>query len=227
MIFIYLGNFYIRFTRRTDPNCFLCRSLWLFTSFTLQAQDNTKQGKGKTHDENRKVSRMNMLLLLLNEINTRSGNYSDESWVSLECTDIQRYNDIERFCDLTLFESLCLVVLSRIVQNREMRPLIKHFLFGLTDLPIVCMYLLELLLLTGTRPVVQKFSGPQKQRSGSSTMKDKGTKFVALDTFGMLLNNERFTDTPHTFRACILPVLWECVLNDFSMRNAAVNIISE
>ena len=120
-----------------------------------------------------------------------------------------------------LYDGICLVVLTRMLQRKKLRPHAVRMLKSLPAIPLVCIHLLELLLLTGTRtggPATTQYG--IKKRGANA---ERGMRMVVLDIMGSLLLHEGSMNDPHLFRACLFPMLWLTITEDFSLRTAAVN----
>jgi hypothetical protein len=127
---------------------------------------------------------------------------------------------------MDLYESLCLVVLSRTLQRRILRPCAGRILHQLPRIPVECVRLLELLLLTGTKPVLASGSAPPTRRGGlHGGAVDRGTRLAALEILGSLLFNQSCMNDSTTFFHVLCPLLWLCVDEDFSTRTGAVNCL--
>lgn len=203
---------------RVPDEVLMPRSLWLAISYCLHVQDTGKSTKAYKEDyDSQKFDRLDLLLLLLQEMYIRSRSVAI---VDFDIDSSNRIND-----SLTLYESVCLVVMSRIIQIRELRVHVSRFLSRVPKIPLVCMQLLGLLILAGTKPSTPKFYlGSKKLRSSTH---DRGTKFVALDLMGNVIHKHECMREPELFYAGLYPVLSETIAADFSMRNLSVNILIE
>lgn len=126
---------------------------------------------------------------------------------------------------LDLYESLCLVTLSRTLQRRILRPCASRILHQLPRVPVQCVRLLELLLLTGTKPVVSSVAGASGGRGAQGSVVDRGTRIAALEILGSLLFSSTCMNDPAVFFHVLCPLLWLSVHEDFSTRTSAVNCL--
>ena len=87
----------------------------------------------------------------------------------------------------SLYESVCLVVLSRFLQNLHLREITREIFVRLRRVPPVCLQLLRLLMYTGSKAAV--IVAPV---AGKKEVKNRGTRFEAmalLSQVGWLLSN--------------------------------------
>jgi hypothetical protein len=121
-----------------------------------------------------------------------------------------------------LYDSICLVMLTRLIQRRILRPSSMRILLSLPTIPLVCLRLLGLLLVTGTKQIAT--SGAAGRRKGP-VGNDRGTRIAALDIMGSLLLHEPCMTDPDSFISILFPILWLTTSEDFSTRSAAVNVL--
>ena len=128
---------------------------------------------------------------------------------------------------LGLYESLCLVVLSRTLQRRILRPCAGRILHHLPRVPVPCVRLLELLLLTGTKPVSSGAvaSAGRGTAGGGGGAVDRGTRIAALEILGSLLFSPQCMNDPAVCFHVLCPLLWLSIHDDFSTRTSAVNCL--
>jgi hypothetical protein len=121
-----------------------------------------------------------------------------------------------------LYDSICLVVLTRMLQRKKLRPHVVRVLTSLPRIPLSCIHMLELLLLTGTKSGSQAASQFGLKKRGPA---DHGMRIVVLEIMSQLLLHDSCMQDPHLFRACLFPMLWVATSDDFQFRNAAVNAL--
>lgn len=157
----------------------------------------------------------------LNEGDEQEGGMDEfEEVAATSPADNDELEDDEEMTDIPLYDTICLVVLTRMLQRKKLRPLIPRVLLSLPSVPLVCIHLLELLLLTGTKSGSAGTQFGMKKRGSAS---DRGMRMAALDIMGNILLNEKCMADPNIFRACLFPILWLATSDDFSLRTAAVN----
>lgn len=122
-----------------------------------------------------------------------------------------------------LYDSICLVMLTRLIQRRILRPSSMRILLSLPTIPLVCLRMLGLLLVTGTKQIAT--SGAAAGRRKGPVGNDRGTRIAALDIMGGLLMHEPCMTDPNSFISVLFPILWLTTSEDFSTRSAAVNVL--
>jgi hypothetical protein len=122
-----------------------------------------------------------------------------------------------------MYDSICLVMLTRAIQRRVLRPSSMRILLSLPTIPLVCLKLLGLLLVSGTKQITLN-NPPGGRRKGPSSG-DRGTRIAALEIMGGLLLHEPCMTDPESFIAVLYPLLWLTTSEDFSTRSAAVNVL--
>jgi hypothetical protein len=145
---------------------------------------------------------------------------SEESSKMLETEGNHLDDDVDS-PQFPLYDSICLVLMTRFIQRRVLRPSSMRILLSLPRIPLVCIRLLELLLVTGTKPV----TNPQTRRKGSNASTDRGTRVAAMEIMGTLLLHEPSMNDPDIFISTLYPLLWLATSDDFSTRSAVVNIL--
>ena len=143
-------------------------------------------------------------------INKENSNYSDN------CAD----QSISTFSALnfTLYDSISLIVLSRVLQSKDLRSQLRRVITSLPFIPVVCLHLFELVMWTGTLPAT-KLSGP---RTPTKNNKDKGSRLAALECLSLILHTPNLIADEKVFAAALLPLLWASVSDDFSLRSNSV-----
>ena len=138
------------------------------------------------------------------------------------------------------YESLCLVILSRCMQRKDLRQFTERILISLPSLPAACVQLLELLLSTGTSPSTAATGGSAAaggrhkrghHQAAASPMgeKDKGTRMLAAEGLLKILEvrgasggggdqYHHLSLSHHAFCSVMHPLLWKTVVEDFDMR---------
>lgn len=124
-----------------------------------------------------------------------------------------------------LYESICLVVLSRSLQRRILRPCAGRILHLLPRIPVSCIRLLELLLLTGTKPAASTPATTGRRNGQQIAAVDRGTRMTALDILGSLLFSSSCMNDPEVFLHVLCPLLWLSVDEDITTRTSAVNCL--
>ena len=124
--------------------------------------------------------------------------------------------------DLEIYDALCLVVVSRTMQRLMLRPCTARILHSLPRIPVECIRLLELLLLTGTKASTNPGMASPNRHGGAV---DRGTRVAALDLMGSLLFSSSTMNDPELFYHTLCPILWLSVHDDFTTRTSAVNCL--
>jgi hypothetical protein len=122
-----------------------------------------------------------------------------------------------------LYDSICLVMLTRLIQRRILRPSSMRILLSLPTIPLVCLRLLGLLLVTGTKQIATSSAAAGRRKGPVGN--DRGTRIAALDIMGALLLHEPCMIDPDSFISVLFPILWLTTSEDFSTRSAAVNVL--
>ena len=254
----------------SDLYASICRSLWLFISHCLQAQESSFTAHNKSAKDSNidflsslVCDRLDLILALVREIYacisaTREGRLlalpceyvplPPSSEEADDCDDEQKggggsdngvrgstavsttgigseeyFDDDDEGRHVPLYDGVCLVVLTRMLHRKKLRPHAIRVLQSLPTVPLVCVHLLELLVLTGTKTggAVTTQYGIKKRGAAA----ERGMRMIALDILSSLLLHESSMHDPHLFRACLFPILWLAVNEDFTLRTAAVNAL--
>lgn len=142
---------------------------------------------------------------------------------SMHQEEAEIFDDDDDNAEVQLYDSICLVVLTRMLQRKKLRPHVVRVLTALPKIPLACVHMLELLLLTGTKSASQALTqfGVKKRGPGA----DHGMRVVALEIMSSLLLHDSCMQDSSLFRACLFPLLWVATSEDFQFRNAAVNAL--
>jgi hypothetical protein len=187
------------------------RPLWLALSFILtvyreeynsalaRLRDSKKGKHNKDHNVKSTLEdKVDMLLILMNELYTYITDESDEK------------NNM-------LYESSCLIIISRILQNLHLRSLAKNIIMGLPFIPLSSLSLLNLLTNTGSRAIA---STKVINRKGKydEIEKNRGTRTEARE----LLSNLIFSTNEYTAASSLNYLLWTTLSDDFETRDKSI-----
>lgn len=165
------------------------RSLWFFLSYILTnliAQNGSYIVSGANgHRKNKKVDKMNkdktdywldLLLVLIRELYARARHQQREMEAKMqECT--------EEVNIMVLYEHMCVVGMSRLMQCTGARWCTLRFLTSLPDIPMPCITYLNLLTHLGTTKQLQSTA----QSQTSATEKYKGSRSEAAHLLSKLI----------------------------------------
>ena len=119
----------------------------------------------------------------------------------------------------SLYDSLALVILSRLLQNLHLREIARPLYSAMPRVPIECINLLKLLMHAGTKPkdaVITSSSNRQTKEQ-----RQRGTRQEAMSLLGGLVA----CVDENAGRASLNHLLWCAVSDDFEIRGRAVALL--
>ena len=193
----------------------LPRPLWLLVSFVLsppKEEDKSAPTAGAAPKQTPTLQaavkeKMLIIMCLLDDLRVRAEEEGDaplgDHVKSHPCT--------------AFYESVCTVVLARLLQNLNLRDLAKTLLTGLVWIPRQCLDLLKLLMHTGTKAAATAtFKVP-----GRKEVRNRGTRMEALTLLTYLV----FAADQDAGTLALNHLLWCSVADDFETRSKAVTLL--
>jgi hypothetical protein len=122
------------------------------------------------------------------------------------------------------YDAACVATLSRMLQNVYLRAEISRFLLALPEVPRSCLYLLKLLLHTGSKGTGAGTSVRDRlhqSSTGQEAEKNKGTRSESL----LLLGQVVFSKDAAAGQAALNQLLWCCISSDFETRTKVIHLI--
>ena len=191
----------------------LPRPLWLLISFVLSPP--VEEGKPASGAVKQALSlqaavkeKLLIVVCLLDDLRSRAEEEGDamptgDYLMSHPCT--------------SLYESVCTVVLARLLQNLNLRDLAKGLLTGLLWIPRQCLDLLKLLMHTGTKAA----AATMLRVPGRKEVRNRGTRMEALTLLTYLV----FAADQDAGTMALNHLLWCSVADDFETRSKAVTLL--
>eukprot|EP01041_Mallomonas_annulata_P002034 gene2034-3952_t len=217
----------------------LPRPLWIFASHILSSGLASSGSKGSMTSSSFSLP-TELLSALLRELYTRASTLSSSS-LSSDDTDSSSASSAETkeedyFC---LYDSLCLALLTRFLQRRDLRPFAQTFLELLPVIPSSSVSLVGLVAMYGSKsaPNVPSF---QRRNQGTIEERDKGTSTLAMSLLSKIIYTSATHSEEemiggegetallsHTCKDALQCLLWASVSADFGMRSKAVGLLVE
>lgn len=125
-----------------------------------------------------------------------------------------------------VYDALCVVVMSRMIQITRLRSSLAAFMLSLPAVPAACVGILKLLISTGTKGASAAApAGTRDRNSAAATAaeatRNRGTRTEALHLMGQLV----FSQDESAGRAALNHLLQACVAEDFELRSKVINLI--
>lgn len=106
-----------------------------------------------------------------------------------------------------VYDNLCLVILSRAMQNSKLRPYCTSTLLKFPSVPLSCLKLLKLLMVTGS-----------KTTNPDESAKSKSVRIESLNTLIGLINQASSDLSFSSFNI----TLWSSLSEDFEVRSRVI-----
>lgn len=137
---------------------------------------------------------------------------------------------------LALHESICFVVVSRLLQNPSLQYLAKEFLQKISMIPKIVYILLQCLMHTGTKPSQSMVVGTSRREKEAMKNRNRGTKAEAMQLLSHLSIDysqkkhqqallKGLIDEEISRNYALNNLLWCSVSDDFELRSKAVSLI--
>jgi len=167
----------------------LPRPLWLYISFALGCEPSTDRSLGDFADP-----RQYLLRELMLELYRRGG-----------CSP--------------LYENVCMVLISRLIQRKTLRVLANSIIPLLPEVPVRVLSLLKLVADLGSRATVGKAQAGVKVVEE----KDKGTRLVSISYMQLVVTGRDYNAADDALNQ----LLWCSVSEDFEVRSKVVVMITQ
>lgn len=199
----------------------LPRPMWLLLSFVLMSmrEDALSKGNHRDHAMNANIvvkgpqETGELLVGLLQEI------FSRVEMLVPDEAEGEGFEAAPSFSEqdpcLILYDTVCICLLSRIMQNVYLRPAAKVIFTSIPRVPPSCLKLMSLLMHTGT----VKGTAPTGRKSAASM--DRGTRTEARELLGQIALGIDETAAASALNS----LLWCCVSEDFETRDKSVKAL--
>eukprot|EP01038_Epipyxis_sp_PR26KG_P007092 gene7092-9677_t len=214
----------------------LPKSLWIFLTFCLtkKVDPNSSKTNTSSHNSNKKMNvseaweitnKLDMLINLFQALYSRFMSINDhivKEEDNMIVINDENSENIQYKAILTgLYDTSCLVCISRMLQIVSLKSHLQSFLMKLPRIPNNCLELLKLLVINGTKSTAIV---PQaNKRDHSQAFKNRGTKLESLLLLGQLALFEKDDNSNKT---AVHHLLWNSISEDFEIRSKVVQIIA-
>lgn len=215
-----LSTFYQHIYQHIPSKIILPKSIWILVSFIL-SKEHINVAKSEKAIAKRLLAdvkgKLGLLAMLLRELYERAA-VEDASFSSHEEEEdpVNSYSNAPSSC-IKLYDSICLAVLSRLLQNVNLREVCRPFFQPLPRFPKGCLNLLKMLMYLGTKAGAAVATGRGQMREA----KNRGTKLESMT----LLTQIVFSTDENAGYVALNYLLWCTVADDFDIRTKAVALI--
>ena len=180
------------------------KSVWLLLSFALSPTKEVGTAKNVREKQsnlcNSVREKLCLVVELLNQLHSRAVTEN-----RVRCQE--------------LYDDIALLILSRFMQNVNLRELTSPFFVAMPAVPQSCLLLLKLLMFTGTKPAAAIATGVRPGQFRES--KNRGTRAESLTTLSHMI----FAIDETAGLSALNTLLWCAVSDDFEMRSKAVALV--
>lgn len=167
--------------------------------------------------------------VIQNNQEVESGHYGEVVMEQDPDSISQEDHDFSADMDTLLYDSLCLVVLSRIFQRAHLRNLFSNALLtALPNIPLVLLSTLRMLMYGGTNGDPQSAadqSTTRKRRKADGHQPDVGTRVAAVEALVRCCLVEPINIENPVTVGSLFPLLWATISADFKLRNSVISFI--
>jgi hypothetical protein len=173
------------------------KAIWHFLSSHLIWLETTSPEKQKATGA--RYSHLDYILALTNELGTR-------------CISTDEQGEIgeAEVGEVSVYDAVCVTILTRLLQRPKLRGYMEHFLSNLHQVPATCLRLLNLLMHAGTS-------------DGTRGLEKKGTRGMAISTLSTLM----LAADQEAAAAAMHHLLHAAICTDFEVRSKAIAFLSK
>lgn len=207
-----------------DNRCNRC--LWTFLGFVLspRVESNSETASTEFEEElQKKVEILSRICTALYEEVLWEKQAADEA--RAEGAYLEEDSILKEL--QAVYDALCVVTMSRMVQISRLRSSLAAFMLSLPVVPSACVGILKLLITTGTKGASSSAPSGSRDRGSAAAVaaaeaaRNRGTRAEALHLMGQMV----FSQDEAAGRAALNHLLRACVVEDFELRTKVINLI--